>query len=59
MMLTCCEEKHTYENTLKLVISLLQEWNLLSKTDVGLRDNASVVKKMFNLTDCQMVGTLK
>ena len=49
-------EAHTSENILKLVISLLQEREFLWKTGVGLRDNASVMKKIFNLSDCQMVG---
>ena len=47
-------ESHTSENMLRMVLQLLD--NLLSKTNVGLRDNASAMKAMFNLSDCQMVG---
>ena len=49
-------ESHTSENMLRMVLQLLEEYNLLSKTNVGLRDNASAMKAMFNLSDSQMVG---
>ena len=47
-------ESHTSENMLRMVLQLLD--NLLSKTNVGLRDNASAMKAMFNLSDSQMFG---
>ena len=47
-------ESHTSENMLRMVLQLLD--NLLSKTNVGLRDNTSAMKAMFNLSDSQMVG---
>ena len=49
-------ESHTSENMLRMVLQLLEYYNLLSKTNVGLRDNASAMKAMFNLSDSQMVG---
>ena len=49
-------ESHTSKNVLRMVLKLLEEYNLLSKTNVGLRDNASAMKAMFNLSDCQIVG---
>ena len=47
-------ESHTSENMLRMVLQLLEDYNLLSKTNVGLRDNASAMKAMFNLSDSQM-----
>ena len=43
-------ESHTSENMLRMVLQLLEYYNLLSKTNVGLRDNASAMKAMFNLS---------
>ena len=49
-------ESHTSENMLRMVLQLLEYYNLLSKTNVGLCDNASAMKAM--LSDRQSDGWL-
>ena len=34
-------ESHTSENMFRMVLQLLEEYNLVSKTNVGLHDNVS------------------
>ena len=42
-------ESHTGENIWKLTRSVLDEWGILFKTHVGLRDSAENVKKALNI----------
>lgn len=48
------DERHTAQNIFTRLKDLLFEWNLYSKTEVALRDNAANVTAAFNVAECSI-----
>lgn len=48
------DESHTAENIWKHLETVLKDWELMEKTGLCLRDNASNMKAAFNLPSCAL-----